>query len=511
MPRSKPAPMAEIMTLDLQGEAATSRLGEDLALALKPGDALLLSGDLGAGKTTLARALIRSLAGNDALEVPSPTFTLVQQYEARIPVSHFDLYRISDAAEAAELGLEEALDKGAVIVEWPERAASLMPAHAVSLRLSHSGPNRTVAIEGPPDTMERIARSLAIRAFLSESGLKDAKRRFLLGDASTRAYETVEPGIGEPVSIVMNAPRQPDGPPIRAGKPYSRIAHLSESVTPFVAVGLALRARGFAAPAIHAADEDQGILLIEHLGLAGVLDAAGAPVAGRYIAAAQCLAAIHAQTWDAHMPATGGRVHDMPPYDRDAMRIETDLLIDWYLPNMAGRTFSAAERVAYDAAWNTVLDRLAGCETSIVLRDFHSPNIIWREREKDHGRIGIIDFQDAVMGPAAYDVAAIGFDARVTIPPALEQEIRQAYASARAARGPFDREQFERAYAIMGAQRIAKILGIFVRLDRRDGKPAYLKHLPRMESYFRTALRHPALAEIRAFVDNAGILAAANS
>ena len=121
-------------------------------------------------------------------------------------------------------------------------------------------------------------------------------------------------------------------------------------------------------------------------------------------------------------------------------------------------------------------------------------------------RLGIIDFQDAMIGPAAYDVASLAQDARVTIPPELEQEIVEAYCAARERQGDFDRAGFEQAYAIMAAQRNTKILGIFVRLDQRDGKPHYLKHLPRIRDYVARSLRHPALGEVRDFYLRQGVV-----
>lgn len=506
MPQSeRVAATAPIMEY-LAGEAATGRLGGDLALALRPGDAVLLSGPLGAGKTALARAIIRALADDDELAVPSPTFTLVQHYDTPIPVAHLDLYRLADPGELAELGLDEALDTGVALVEWPERGGDELPADAIHIRLSGEGDTREATISAPEAALERIRRALDIRRFLERAGLGTATRRFLLGDASTRSYERVIPGIGQAESILMDAPRQPDGPPIRDGKPYSRIAHLAESVTPFVAIARALAERGFCAPAIHAGDLVSGLLLIENLGDCGVIDEQGAPMADRYIESARLLAELHRCDWPHELPVAAQVSYRLPDYDRTAMRIETDLLIDWYWPWATGREATAVERVEYDAAWNAVLDRLAGAEMSIVLRDYHSPNIIWREAESGLRRIGIIDFQDALIGPAAYDVASLGMDARVTVPETLEQAVRDAYAEARLAAGPFDRAAFESAYAIMAAQRNAKVAGIFVRLDRRDGKPVYLRHLPRIQAYLRRSLAHPALAEVRSFVDKTGIL-----
>lgn len=141
-----------------------------------------------------------------------------------------------------------------------------------------------------------------------------------------------------------------------------------------------------------------------------------------------------------------------------------------------------------------------------MLRDFHSPNIVWRDDRKGHDRLGIVDFQDALIGPSAYDVASLAMDARVTVGPGMERTTVDAYVAARKAQGGFDEKAFAEAYAIMAAQRNSKILGIFVRLNERDGKPDYLKHLPRIRDYLERALAHPALAELRDFYERNGLI-----
>ncbi|MBO6717107.1 MAG: tRNA (adenosine(37)-N6)-threonylcarbamoyltransferase complex ATPase subunit type 1 TsaE [Rhizobiaceae bacterium] len=488
----------------LADEAATALLGNDIAMALRAGDVVALSGDLGVGKTTLARAIVRTQAGNTSLDVPSPTFTIVQSYDSRIPVAHFDLYRLSSADELEELGFDEAIASGAVLVEWPDRAGDRIPASAIRVELADKNGGRSAEIAARGAAVERLQRSLDIRAFLDTSGMGGAWREHLTGDASTRAYEMLHMP-DQPALVLMNAPRQPDGPPIRDGKPYSQIARLAESVVPFVGVGRALKEAGFAAPAIHASDLDQGLLAIEHLGGEGVLSADGAPVPERYLAAAELLAELHARSWPRVLPVSDGIDHRLPDYDREAMLIEISLMLDWYLPLEGGRELNEAERDRLFGAWNTVLDRLDGAEKSIVLRDFHSPNLIWRADRIGADRLGLIDFQDALWGPSAYDVASLAMDARVTIRRELEQEIVAAYVAARQKGGAFDRAGFEEAYAIMAAQRSAKILGIFVRLDRRDGKPAYLKHLPRMRDYFARALAHEALAPVGDALEAVGL------
>jgi tRNA threonylcarbamoyl adenosine modification protein YjeE len=489
----------------LSDEAATIRFGEDLAMALRPGDVLALSGDLGAGKSTLARALIRAVADDPGLDVPSPTFTLVQSYDGRVPIHHFDLYRLADASELDELGFDEALAQGAVLVEWPERAADCLPPDAVTVALEHRGDGRLARLSGDGPAFQRIARSLAMRDFLGQSGWGDATRRHFVGDASARSYEIVRLSGTEP-RVLMNSPPLVLGPPVRDGKAYAEIAHTSRTVAAFVAIDRALAAGGVSVPEIFSQDLDRGFLLTEHLGSGPFLDAAGRPVAERYAAAAELLAFMHGQSWPYSPEAAPGVAHKVPPFDRAAMAIEADLLVDWYIPAVTGAPANDAVRDGYHREWNALFDRLAGAETTLMLRDFHSPNIVWRPKRKGHDRLGILDFQDALVGPSAYDVASLAMDARVTVSPEVEKVIYDAYVAARQAAGSFDADTFAEAYAIMAAQRNSKILGIFVRLDRRDGKPAYLKHLPRIRDYLRRALAHPALAGLKAFYEKHGIL-----
>jgi tRNA threonylcarbamoyl adenosine modification protein YjeE len=492
------------MTFSLADLAAATRFAEDVALSLKPGDCLYLSGDLGAGKTTFARALIRAIADDPDLEVPSPTFTLVQSYDLRLPIAHFDLYRLGSADELDELGLDDALSDGVALIEWPEQAADRLPHNQVKIRFEGLDATRTAIVSANLDFLDRFNRSRAARAFLEKAGLLAAERRHLQGDASSRTYETVRAEGKEPV-ILMNAPHRPDGPPIRDGLPYSRIAHLAEDVVPFVAIARWLHEQGFAAPEILAEDLDQGFLLVENLGSEGILDEQGAPVADRYQLAVDCLAALHGKTAPTTIPVTGTE-HHVPAYDPRAMQIEIELLTDWYLPWRTGHPVSDADREEYLSIWSGLFSRLEIAEKALVLRDYHSPNLIWRGERQGFDRLGIIDFQDAMIGPSAYDAASLCQDARVTIDPELADQLLARYIAARHEADPaFDATAFREAYAIMAAQRAAKILGIFVRLDQRDGKPAYLRHLPRIEAYIAQSLKHPALQPLRSWFTRVGI------
>jgi tRNA threonylcarbamoyl adenosine modification protein YjeE len=490
----------------LADEAATARFGADIAAALRVGDTVALKGDLGAGKTALARAIIRSLSGDESLEVPSPTFTLVQIYAGRLPVAHFDLYRLASPTELDEFGFAEQAAEAVTLIEWPERAGDRLPRDAITIELTHQHNGRLARMSALDAAMARLERSLAAREFLDRSGWSGARRVYLSGDASARSYETVSLSDRTP-AILMNSPPLVLGPPVRGGLAYAEIAHTARSVAAFVAIDRLLGSAGLAVPAIHAQDLDHGFLIIENLGSESFAGPDGEPIAERYEAAAGLLAELHRRRWPHQAEAAPGVVHAIPPFDRAAMMIEAELLLDWYVPAVEGRSATAAEREGFSKVWHAALDRIADTESSLVLRDVQAPNFIWRGDRSGLDRLGLIDFQDALIGPSAYDVASLGMDARVTMPEEIERKTVDAYMRAREAAGPFDRDGFDLAYATMAAQRNSKILGIFVRLHRRDGKPAYLKHLPRIRAYLRRALAHPALAGMRDFYDQHGFLA----
>src|ERR1700689_5173558 len=264
-----PPPGGASFSVTLPNEQATARLAIDIAAALEPGDLVTLSGDLGAGKTTFARALIRYLAADETLEVPSPTFTLMQTSELRrFPLLHADFYRLSGTAELAELGLEDLSEGAVVLLEWPDRAAGFLPPDRLDITFTLApalGPDvRNVRFVGYGGFAARADRIAHIRAFLDESGFGAAQRRRMQGDAATRIFERLT--LDGKTTVLMNRPPRPDGPPVRDGKPYSAIAHLPEDTIPYVALARGLRERNLSAPEILHADPARGLLVMEDLG-----------------------------------------------------------------------------------------------------------------------------------------------------------------------------------------------------------------------------------------------------
>ncbi len=500
--RSGPASPAWIVPLtDL---AATEAFGRRIAEQLRPGDLVTLSGGLGAGKTALARSIVRALAGDPELEVPSPTFTLMQVYETpRGAVVHADFYRLSGAHELYELGWDEITDSGIALVEWPERAEEGLKAARLDIALdlaSEGSGGRVATLTATGAFAPRLAQWQALQNLLEQSGWAQAQRVPIHGDASVRAYERLVRPDGT-TAILMIAPPRLLGPPVRRGKPYTAIAKLAETVHAFVAMDRGLRELGLSAPAIYGEALEAGLLVIEDLGDEPVVDAQG-PIPERYGEAARVLARLHGTDLPSALPISEGRDHVIPPFDLEALLIEAELVLDWYMPHIRGTRPSGSVRAEFVNLWSETLAEIVAAPATWTLRDFHSPNLIWLPQREGLRRVGLIDFQDAVLGHPAYDVASLLQDARVTVPPELELKLLGLYARERRRAEPdFDTADFARAYAIMGAQRNTKILGIFARLDKRDGKPQYLRHLPRVEAYLARNLAHPALARLKAWYD----------
>ncbi|MCU6452822.1 phosphotransferase [Sphingomonas sp. A2-49] len=282
------------------------------------------------------------------------------------------------------------------------------------------------------------------------------------GDASFRRYFRIASDGRS--AILMDAP-----PP-------------HEDPRPFIAIAEWLRARGFAAPAIHAADLAQGLVLLEDFGdvrLRETADASADGALAHYAAAIDLLVDLRAH------PAEG-----LAPYDRAVLHREAALFVEWYCPAV-GLDVDVA---GYRAAWDAVFDHAATDAPVTVLRDYHAENLML---VGEGGTLGLLDFQDALAGHPAYDLVSLLQDARRDVDPAVERAMIERY---RAATGAGD--DFLAAYHVLGAQRNAKIVGIFTRLWKRDGKPRYPALCPRVWAYLERDLAHPALAPVARWFDD---------
>jgi aminoglycoside/choline kinase family phosphotransferase len=303
--------------------------------------------------------------------------------------------------------------------------------------------------------------------FLASCGWEGAEILPLAGDASFRRYFRVVNGSRS--AVLMDAP-----PP-------------HEDPRPFIAVAEWLLSRGLSAPEILARDLDKGLLLLGDFGssrLRETLDSDPSREHELYELATDVLVHLHG-----HPPMDGLPVHGLEQWLE-----EVKLFTDWYCPAVGAEV----DAEAYQRAWREVLEPVAndGLGPVTVLRDYHAENIMLVEGRDGVGHFGLLDFQDALVGHPAYDLASVLEDARRDVPPAIEQSMIDRYVGATG-----HGEAFERAYWALAAQRNTRILGVFTRLWKRDGKPGYRRFQPRMWGLLERDLGQPHLAPIRAWFD----------
>ncbi len=475
------------------------RLAAEMSLVASAGSAILLRGELGSGKSTFARAFVRALSPKGAaFDIPSPTFTLLQTYDqTRVPLVHVDLYRTNSPSEIGELGLDDLIGNHILLIEWPERLGIVPWPDVAMLDIAGSGTHRHVRIAGEGTWQAGLQRNETIKAFLETTPWRGAKREFFQGDASFRRYELLRQGDNP--TLLMDMQARSDGPPVRNGKPYSAIAHLAENIGAAIAIDQRLCKTGYSAPLVHAFNIPDGLAVIEDLGreVFGHKTALGHDMREPLKAAVEVLADMAKQDWPRTVSVGHEYLHRIPDYDKDALLIETDLLPSWFWPHLHGASALQSVHRQFAELWSEVLPSATAKKPCWTLRDFHSPNLLWLPERDGLRRVGIIDTQDCVFGHPAYDLVSLLQDARVDIEEDLSEEMLDHYCSLRSNDADFSREEFLTAFAVLGAQRATKILGIFARLSKRDGKHGYLKHLPRLAHHLARNLQHPKLRRMR--------------
>ena len=318
-----------------------------------------------------------------------------------------------------------------------------------------------------------MTRPETVAAFLADAGWGAAARAPLAGDASARRYERL--ALAGRSAILMDVP------------PESGLR-----IEPFLAVDAWLRDGGFSAPEVHSADPDTGLALLEDLGddlYARLCEADPAREPELYAAAVDTLVDIQQRP-----PPSGAWAP--PPYDRAFLMREVGLVAEWYLPAATGAAPPSVLVAEYDALCEAALAPVAGSRAAPVLRDYHAENLLWLPGRAGAARVGVLDFQDMLHGHPAYDLVSLLEDARRDVPAPLRTALTDRYI----ARTGSERETFLLAAATLSAQRNLKILGLFTRLCRRDGKPRYLAYLPRVWDHLLRDLAHPGLAALAAFV-----------
>ncbi|MDB6178112.1 tRNA (adenosine(37)-N6)-threonylcarbamoyltransferase complex ATPase subunit type 1 TsaE [Paracoccus sp. Z330] len=430
-----------------------------LAAAAGPGRTILLDGPVGAGKTHFARSFIRARQGDQAEDVPSPTFTLVQTYDdpSGTEIWHADLYRLTDPSELDELGLEEAQDNAICLIEWPDRLDMLPPgAWTLAFETLDDPDLRRITMIG--EGLDRLARCAR---FLVEAGRIGDDIRPLAADASARRFFRLLSARGD--AVLMDDP--------------------GGSSEAFCAISQWLTERGFKAPTMLHRDLPAGLLLVEDLGddlVARVLVEKPQLTPQIYDRITDFLIELHRHEPPGFVPALDGAM----------LAQQVGMFAQWY-PQATDSDPDPATQIgetvaALHAKWAADLPPV------LSLRDFHAENLIWR----GDAPLGLIDFQDAVATHPAYDLVSALQDARRDVPRKIETSAIARYLDATG----LDDDRFRAAYALLGAQRNLRIMGIFARLCLRDGKSRYLQFMPRVWDNLWRDLSHPALTSLAQLV-----------
>lgn len=314
-------------------------------------------------------------------------------------------------------------------------------------------------------------RAAETAAFLAAQGWAAAERRPLAGDASARSYVRLARGGAR--AMLMDVP------------PASGL-----TVAPFLAVTGWLRGLGLSAPEIYGADPAAGLVLLEDLG-DDLFQRLPAPEPTLYAAAIDLVADLQSAP---PPPATPD--YAPPPYDRAVLLREMRLVPEWYLPAATGASTPPDLAAEFDALIEPVIAIALDAPPTPVYRDYHAENLIWLPERAGHAHVGLLDYQDLLIGHPAYDIVSLLEDARRDVPPDLAAAMLERYL----ARSGRDRDSFVRAAHALAAQRNLKILGLFVRLAHRDGKPGYLRLLPRVWAHLQRDLSHPELATLADWV-----------
>ncbi|MCG8492562.1 MAG: phosphotransferase [Sneathiellales bacterium] len=303
-----------------------------------------------------------------------------------------------------------------------------------------------------------------IQSFLEGARWNEAAAQDLAGDASSRRYRRL----------------------LKNGKSAILMIDPSiQTVSQFLKVTEILKKDGYSAPDILARDIQKGLLLLEDFGdrLFVSLIEAGENEEKLYTLAVDFLLDLRTRKLPEGLP------YFSPSYVLD----QNVMFLDWFVPHQSGKTVSEEGRRFYQQIWTHLLKSLDRKDEAMLLRDFHAENILYLEGRTGLSTLGLLDYQDAMTGPTAYDLVSLLQDARRTVPLSLEEKMLDYYIL----KSGVDGKWFRETYAILGAHRALRILGIFTRLLNQDGKDRYQQFVPRVKTHLKRNLEHPSLLALQ--------------
>ena len=467
------------------------KLAKELTPLLNEGGVMTLNGQIGAGKTALAKLVIHDLTQVPLEDIISPTFNLYHTYNKdNLEITHYDLYRIESEIELLEIDLNEAFTDKICIIEWADRFKDLLPKDRIEVTITCLKNERLYKIN-PLGKFKDVVKNWAkIENFLSDLDINFTELQRLRGDASKRKYYRVK--NLDNTMILMDATQESDmksktGP--------------TDGINDFIKIQEYLDSIDVRVPKLIARNKHDNIILEEDLGEYSYTDMLTKEnYVELYNPAIKTLIHISNINHPKNI-STNSNPHYLREFDLDTYLNEAEIFIDYYWPFIHGKQCNADKKKEFRDIMVGVYSNLTNDKT-LMLRDFHSPNLLFLENENGYRKCAVIDFQDALFGHPLYDLVSLTNDARITIDEYQEKYLIELYKKD----FPFNNFQFDslsfmQQYHILGVQRSIKILGIFARLAILEANQNYLVHMPRIICYFKRIMQSGSIQALACWLN----------
>jgi len=447
-----------------------------IAPIFEKGDLLALNGEIGSGKTTLSKHLINYLTETRIDEVNSPTFNLCQTYSKQdLTISHYDFYRLDSLQEIEDLDISDSIKNNFTIIEWANKFSSILPKDHIEIQIKNKSHEREYKILFHGKYTKKITNHKNRLSFLSNSNCNFKKITNMKGDASNRKYYRVNDSKKN--FVLMDA-----------SEDSIKKTTTSKTITDFIVFGKYLEKIGLRVPKIYRFDIQKQLILEEDLGLTTYNELYSKLSFEDLITPAieSLLILVHSNY--RNINDLDGRAFQPHNFDEKVFINESKIFIDYYWPIVKNSICPEEEKFKFLSIMEQIYLDLSTDKT-LILRDYHSPNLHYLQNEKGHRKCAIIDFQDALLGHPLYDLVSLAQDARFTISEDKERYIIDAFKDKFLFNDfQLSRSSFNEQYQILAIQRSLKILGIFARLSLLEGKNNYIIHMPRVVNYIRRSM-----------------------